>query len=238
MSDFMQFRTSLNGYNREDVVAFVDQMTQEHEEALRQLKDKNTELLGRLEEAEAENTQLRSRLDEAELALASAGDPKESEHAISEANNLMAALRVKNEMLEKRIREMEAASRNGEDQAQTPLEAVSDLTAPKETQPVPAVQAKDYTEMELAAYRRAELVERRARERANDIYRGIQTVFSQANSRLGTGRDDLEHLSQTLTADFNQLLTLLTNLNKSYQGAEDSFAELEEKNRKYLEGEE
>ena len=34
MPDFMQFRTSLNGYNREDVVAFVDQMTQEHEEAL------------------------------------------------------------------------------------------------------------------------------------------------------------------------------------------------------------
>lgn len=227
MPDFTQFRTSLNGYNREDVVAFIDQMTKEHEETVNQLEEKNA--------------QLRSQLEEAEEALAAAGDALETEQALSEANNLLVALRVKNEVLEKRIRELEASSQHVETQEKPVSDTVGDLSALKAEKPVPAAPEqsnKDYAEMELAAYRRAELVERRARERANDIYRGIQTVFAQASSRMGDRREDLEQLSETMTADFNRLLTLLTDMNKSYQSAEDTFADLEEKNRRFLEGEE
>ena len=36
-----QFRAALHGYNREDVVAFIDRMTREHEDAMRLLQEKN-----------------------------------------------------------------------------------------------------------------------------------------------------------------------------------------------------
>ena len=221
MPDYTQFRTSLNGFNREDVVAFIDQMTHEHEEKVQQLQEKNT--------------QLRTRVEELEQALFSATEAAQTDHALSEANDLLMALRARNEVLEKRVRDLEAAAQRVEIQEKSIPEAVDEISSPKSEKLSPAEQAKDYIEMELAAYRRAELAERRAMERANDIYRQIQTVFSQANSKLESGRSDLENLTESLNADFSQLMTLLTAMNSSYQSAEASFAVMEENNRRYLE---
>ena len=107
-----------------------------------------------------------------------------------------------------------------------------------EVLPVTVAPSKDYTELELAAYRRAELTERLARERSGDVYRQVQSVFEQANARLDTGRADLENLSRTLTADVNEMLTLLTNLNSAYRQAEESFAEIDARNRRLAEEQE
>ena len=81
-----------------------------------------------------------------------------------------------------------------------------------------------------------EAVERLARERADDVYRQMQSVFNQANDKLEGGKADLDQLCQTLTADVKQMLTLLTNLSTNYRSAELSFAEIGEKNRRLLEG--
>ena len=122
-----------------------------------------------------------------------------------------------------------------------PMSITQDLSAPipPVEEVIPAVApAKDYTELELAAYRRAELTERLARERSGDVYRQVQSVFEQANAKLDTGRADLENLSRTLTADVNEMLTLLTNLNSAYRQAEDSFAEIDARNRRLAEEQE
>lgn len=226
-----QFRAALHGYNREDVVAFIDRMTREHEDAMRLLQEKND--------------QLRAELEEANEALAAVGDNGENEKALSDAQALIADLRTRNEALEERVNALEEelkepCSEQNEDST-VPMSIAQDLTDPippvAEVLPVSVAPSKDYTELELAAYRRAELAERLARERANDVYRQVQSVFNQANERLDTGRADLEQLSRSVTEDVNELLTLLTNLNSSYQQAEASFAEIGERNRQILEGE-
>ena len=104
-----------------------------------------------------------------------------------------------------------------------------------EVLPASVAPSKDYSELELAAYRRAELTERLARERSGDIYRQVQSVFAQANERLDTGRADLENLSRTLTANVNEMLTLLTNLNSAYRQTETSFAEIGARNHQVME---
>ena len=226
-----QFRAALHGYNREDVVAFIDRMTREHEDAMRLLQEKND--------------QLRAELEDANEALAAVGDNSENEKALSDAQALIADLRTRNEALEERVNALEEelkepCSEQTEDST-VPMSIAQDLTDPippvAEVLPVSVAPSKDYTELELAAYRRAELAERLARERANDVYRQVQSVFNQANERLDTGRADLEQLSRSVTEDVNELLTLLTNLNSSYQQAEASFAEIGERNRQILEGE-
>ncbi len=63
MPEMTQFRAALHGFNREDVVAYIDRLNLEHEEQLSQLRE--------------ENQQLQHRLEAANQALAEAGE-KES----------------------------------------------------------------------------------------------------------------------------------------------------------------
>ena len=226
MNETMQFRAALHGYNREDVVAYLDRMNREHEDAMRRLQ--------------AQNDQLRGHIVQLQEALNNAADDPETEKALSDAQTLVTDLRSRNAELEGRVRELEEnlESLRAEQKTETvPMSITQDLSAPipPVEEVIPAVApAKDYTELELAAYRRAELAERMAHERAEDVYKQISSVFGQANSRLDTGRADLEQLSRTLTDDVNQMLTLLTNLNSAYRQAETSFAEIGERNRQIV----
>jgi len=229
MPEMTQFRAALHGYNREDVVSYIDRLTREHEDALRRLQERND--------------QLRAELNEANEALAAAGDNAETEKALSDAQTLIADLRARNAELEEQCEALNAQLEQREEETPdtVPMPINQDLEAPippvMEVLPVELQPSKDYTELELAAYRRAELAERMARERAGEVYRQIQSVFGQANAKLDTGRSDLEELSRKLTGDINDMLSLLTNLNGSYRQAEASFAEIGERSRVYQENE-
>ena len=223
-----QFRTALHGYNREDVVAFIDRISREHAEIVRRLEEKNE--------------RLRAELAQANEALSAKGENPETEKALADAQALICDLRARNEELENQVRELEdelAEVSACEETDTVPMPITQDLSEPippvEEVLPVTVAPAKDYTELELAAYRRAELTERLARERSGDVYRQVQSVFNQANERLNTGRADLENLSRTLTGNVNEMLTLLTNLNSAYRQAEASFAEIGARNRKLVE---
>ena len=226
-----QFRIALHGYNREDVVAFIDRMSREHGEIVHRLEERNE--------------RLRAELTQAKEALAAAGENAETEKALADTQALVADLRGRNNELEAKIRSLEAALEEAgthKESEPIPMAVTQDLSEPippiAEVLPVTVAPSKDYTELELAAYRRAELAERLARERSQDIYRQVQSVFAQANQRLDTGRADLENLSRTLTADVNEMLNLLTNLNGAYRQAEASFAEIDARNNRLAEGQE
>ena len=152
MAETTQFRAALHGYNREDVVAFIDRMTREHEDAIRRMQEKND--------------QLRAQLEETREALAAAGENQETEKALSDAQTLIADLRNRNGDLEDRIRELEEAleeAKARQDSETVPMTITQELSEPippvEEVLPVTVAPAKDYTELELAAYRRAELTE-------------------------------------------------------------------------------
>lgn len=222
------FRTALHGFNREDVVAYIESMTLEQEKERRSLMDANLRLNAECDELKAaleaakESPELQKALEAAEIELAAA---KEKIAAMqTEANNLAA----KNRALEaelSQLREEAAAA-----PLSTPIPPVAEVL------PLPSAQ-RDYSELELAAYRRAEVTERLARERAAEVYRQVRGVFTNAAARIETGKSDLDQLTRTLQLDINQLLQLLGTIRGSYAEAEQSFQAVSEKHRQMAEAE-
>lgn len=170
------FRSALHGFNRTDVVQFIQAQTMEHERALRVLKEENDRLKDALEakrvEAEgylAEKEALAVQLEEALAAV-----PVQAEETAEEA----------------------------------PLPDLDAPMAPAST--VVAAAATNFDELELAAYRRAEMTERMARERAAASAQRMQTIFSQAEEKLDLTSQDLATLLDAFRNDCEQLQQVLS----------------------------
>lgn len=225
------FRAALHGFNREDVVAYIDSMTLEQEKERRSLQDANLRLQSQLDEANEaleaakENPSLRQTLDEATAELA------ELREELAKASSENVALTAKNHALEAELSQLREQQGNT---AARPLSAP--IPPVGEVLPIQPSQ-KDYSELELAAYRRAEVTERLARERAAEVYRQVRAVFGNASARIDTGKSDLDQLTRTLQLDINQLLQLLSTIRSSYAEAEQSFQAVSEKNRQLAEAE-
>ena len=74
--------------------------------------------------------------------------------------------------------------------------------------------------MELAS-RRAEGMERKARERAEATTRLLKNVFAKANERLNAGSKEFSSAAETLRADYERLQQLLADA----KGVFDASAE-------------
>ena len=183
------FRTQLKGFHREDVINFIQQQTQEHERRVRTVQEEIVRLQGErndarteaerahgAQEAEAETTQ-------EELAQAS------ERCAELEAEN--AAAREEIARLTKRCEALEEAA------AKQPEPAAEEKPA--------AEEPENYKELELAAYRRAELAERMAKERAAASDEQMKRILALTDERLMHTSQDFQTLLETFTKDFEQL---------------------------------
>ena len=180
MADSMPgFRSALNGFNRTDVVQFIQAQTIEHEKALRVLRDENARLQEALTAARAENEDLRTL--NASLSEKAAAAPAAPVEAAPEAP------------------------------APAPVvEAPATLDAPMmPAATVVKAAAPDFNEMELAAYRRAEMTERMARERANASAERMKAIFSQADEKLSVTSQDFKTLLDAFQTNFGQMEQLL-----------------------------
>ena len=191
-----QFRTALHGFNREDVVAYIEKLTNSHRQELNAIEE--------------ENERLRSALEQSSRTVSD-----ENAQQIEELKEAAGKLRAENDDLRRQLQEAQT-------RAQEVREVKPAFSAPM-AEPVPAEPRRDYSEMELAAYRRAEVMERLARDRSQTIYRQVQSVFSNGASKLEIGQNDLAQLTKTLEVDVNQLLQLLTRLRGAYSETEESF---------------
>ena len=160
------FRTAMRGFNRTDVVQFIQRLTAEHEKKLRALRE--------------ENERLTNALDAAQTDLQAAVDEK----AVLEDQLL--ALREQPE-------EAEAAAPDVLDAPIAPAEAVS----------TPA--GANLTELELAAYRRAEMAERLARERAAAADEQMKALFAQSREKLTLATGDFATMLEAFQTNFDQL---------------------------------
>ncbi len=177
MADSMPgFRSALNGFNRNDVVQFIQAQTIEHEKALRVLRDENARLQEALNAVQAENEDLRTL--NASLSEKLAAQPAEP------APEAPAPAPV--------------------------VEAPATLDAPMmPAATVVKAAAPDFNEMELAAYRRAEMTERMARERANSSAERMKAIFAQADEKLGVTSQDFKTLLDAFRTNFGQMEQLL-----------------------------
>ena len=180
------FRSSLHGFNRTDVVQFIQQQTSNHEMALRSLKEENSRLQAALNEARAENERLAAEKEALALEV--------------EAVRL-AMLEVKEEPV---VVEEEPAP------VEEAAPVLDEPIAPIETVVTPS--SHELSELELAAYRRAEMTERMARERAAASANRMKMIFAQADEKLAVSAQDIATAFDTLCKDYEMMQNVLASV--------------------------
>lgn len=181
------FRTQLKGFHREDVINFIQQQTQEHERRVRTMQEEIARLQGELNDARAEAERAHGA-QEAEAETTQEELAQASERCAElEAEN--AAAREEIARLTKRCEALE--------EAKQPESAAEEKPA--------AEEPENYKELELAAYRRAELAERMAKERAAASDEQMKRILALTDERLMHTSQDFQTLLETFTKDFEQL---------------------------------
>lgn len=194
------FRSALHGFNRDDVVRFLEQNTIQHEQDLHQ--------------KEAEINRLQTELDEANEAIKVMTEENARLHELIAGTNQQdeATVQIEDAF------EFEVPGDNSEpaDPLDAPITpAIADQTPPEEREEI--------TKMELNAYRRAEMTERIARERAAAVYDQISNVFEQSSVKLTDTHQDMDIMAATIQENLRQLEAMLDNLRAVYAETNDAF---------------
>ena len=155
------FRSAFNGFNREDVVHYIEYINARH----------NTEV-----------NQLKSELDLLQNQQQEMPD-------VSALEEELAALSAERDALLARIAELE-------EQATAPVAA-----------PVSAFSA----EQELETYRRAERMERLARERAEQVYHQANAALADATVKVDAAALQISQMSDAVLTQLNGLQSAVNN---------------------------
>ena len=174
MSAPQNFRTAFNGFNREDVVRYLEYINNKHNTQVNQLHEENAALRVQLE------------------AVPVVEDRTEEVEALTQQLN-------------------EALARCAELEKQ--LAERPEATAQKDETVLSASAAE-----ELEAYRRAERIEREAKERS-------ELVYFQANSVLTEAAAKVDNISGEITDMADQVMSQLTQLQMAVSSSKRALQE-------------
>ena len=179
MAASQNFRSAFNGFNREDVVHYLEYLNAKHTNQINQLTAENEALRAQVDTL--------PELESQQLLVASL------EEKCAELTRLLEAAQA-------RCEELEQAA------AQKPVE-----DAPAQ-EPSLSPSASE----ELEAYRRAERIEREAKERA-------ELVYFQANSVLTEATAKVDGISADITEMADQVMTQLTQLQMAVSSSKQAL---------------
>lgn len=194
MEQPQNFRAAFHGFNREDVVHYLEFLNTRHNNELTRLN--------------RENDDMRRRLEQAENKAKGETDAKcaELEAMLDAANAEKATLSQRIAQLEKEQEEAKAAHSQRIAQLEKELEAAKAAPAPAPVKAEPAAQSAMPTAIaELEAYRRAERAERMAKERAGQIYRETSGILSDATERVDEAVKQISAITDQVVAQLNLL---------------------------------
>ena len=198
MASIQNFRSALNGFNRDDVIHYLEYANGKHEQEVAQLNEQIAELQVELEQVrdqapaacDADSEELLQRIDELEQenealrACQPVGDD-----CCENGSEETGALRQE---LESRSAEIAALQ-------ETIAQLNKELEAQEHHAPVSS------TDEELAAYRRAERTERLAQNRAAQLYDLANGVLADSAAELDIAVDDLQKVTEDTLAQIQTL---------------------------------
>lgn len=158
-----QFRSSLGGFNREDVVRYLEFINNKHAAQVAQLTNELEYLKGKQDTLDS--------------------------NRVSQLEKQLSAAQAENETLKHRIAALEHS-------LQEANAALAKPAAPAQSVP---------SESELEAYRRAERVERMAKERARQVGRQAADALEKMTTRLDDVSDRLTQVTSQVTEQLAQL---------------------------------
>lgn len=184
------FRSAFNGFNREDVVHYLEYINTKHKNQIEQLT--------------AENQQLRSAA------------PKPGEvQTVTFLQELCADLTQQLEAEKARCAELTAQLEALQAQAE-------ELPAKESAEPIAAVPAEPMSSIaseELEAYRRAERIEREAKERAELVYFQANGVLSEATAKVDSISVDITDMADQVMRQLTQLQIAVSSSKQALQDA-------------------
>ena len=200
MADFSKFRTAVSGFNRTDVVNYIESASMEHQKALRKLTDERDKLA-------AENAQLQTQLTGLQARLIQ--------------------VQADNDALTEQLKAAEAARAEAAAQPQPAPEAGPIEEEPAAETPEAPAQEPSLTEKELTAYRRAEQTERNAAVRARRIYTQLSNLCEDARSRYLDSGEEIAALAADLSTGLARLQDAFAEVQVIFDDAQNAFDDMQ-----------
>ncbi len=195
------FRSAFNGFNREDVVRYIEYMNTRHSTQLNELNMELEFLRGKLNAAPTVDPEIIDRLNAALLQVSQL----EQRCAQLEQERDAALAGGDTTQLEARCAEL---TRERD-------EALAEAEKAKAAQ---SAAAQGCAAQELEAYRRAERTERLAKERAERVYSKVNGVLSDATVKVDEAAAQIGEVS-------DQVLARLTQLQNAVSGSKQALEE-------------
>lgn len=208
MAEQQTFRSALHGFNREDVVRYIDYLNTKHAAEMAQM---NSEL-----------EFLRAQQTPEESISAPAEAPSEDHDATiaeqaARIRELFDQCRDQEQKLEHCQQENDALKAQLAEAENTAEQLRQQLEKASEQQ----LSFKSRMEEELEAYRRAERTERLARERAEQMYQQANGTLADATVKVDDAASQIGALSDRV---INQLSELQNAVSSSKQALRDAAA--------------
>lgn len=189
MAELQNFRIAFNGFHRDDVVRYIEELNNKHAEEVNQL---NSDLKYYQEKLiEMENAAAACAAAPVAPVVVPVADIDADDTSVDE---LMQQLSLAQDAARTAEEELEAQKAENKR-----LQGLLDAALARQS----AARARQ--EDELDTYRRAERVEREARNRANFIYDQVSTALSQATARMEDTASQINMLTETSLQQLKQL---------------------------------
>lgn len=184
MDQPQNFRSAFNGFNREDVVHYLEYLNNKHNSEIVRLNQEIDQLNIKLNTVDPDQE---THFQELENQLAEAGARK------TELEDQVSTLTAENARKDEKIAQLEAQLR----------EAMS-TPAPAPQKEAPVIMQSSAMH-ELEAYRRAERAERMAKERAEQVYRQTNGILSDATVKVEEAAKQIGTVTDQVMAQLNLL---------------------------------
>lgn len=192
MSEPQNFRSAFNGFNRDDVVKYLEYINSRHHAQVNQLT--------------GENEYLRQQLEAAQAAPGAQEELQRLQELCASQQEELEELRAVRTAMEARCsgmeKELEEAQRKAEEAQSTTQCGVA---------------------QELEAYRRAERMERQARERSEQIYRQTNSVLADATVQLEDATGGIFQLADQVMGQLEQLRSAVDRSKQALKNASDTM---------------
>ena len=220
MSNSQNFRSSFNGFNREDVVHYLEYLNSKHTSLVNQLSQEADNLRQKLNVAA---DAIASDSSRAERITALEAENQELKTRLEEADAARAAAEAECEALRQQLADAPAAPVCDSSEAaslRSQLSLALEKCANLEVQ-LQAKTAAANVEKELEAYRRAERIERLARERADQLYRQTNGVLADASLKVDQVAADIGGIADQVVAQLQMLQQAVSGSKQALQDAAD-----------------
>lgn len=219
MSDFSKFRTAVSGFNRTDVVNYIESTSIEHQKALRKLTDERDKLAAENARLQTEQAELQQRLEQAQA---------DNDALSGQVNTLAQEGAELAEQLKKSEEARQELLIRPAPQPEEPAEPTPQPEEPEtEAAPEEPAQEPSLTEKELTAYRRAEQTERNAAVRARRIYAQLSNLCEDARTRYMDSGEEIAALAADLSTGLSRLQDAFAEVQVIFDDAQNAFDDMQ-----------